>query len=168
MEAEQTLSKRKVEDEPPGVVSYWEQAKTGRGGTYLYVYLVGLKDLDPLKILKKVNQGLTFQSLVRFQENTLFSSRDVADLVSIPLRTLNRRKAEGRLEPEESDRLLRVTRVFAKALGLFEGDAAAARDWFHTPARALGGKPPIQLARTDLGSREVESLIDRLEHGVLT
>ena len=168
MELEQAPSKRKIEDEPPGVVSYWKQAKTGHGGSYLYVSLVGLKDLDPLRILKKVSQGLRFQSLVLFQENTLFSPRDVAELVSIPPRTLHRRKAEGRLDPVESDRLLRVARVFAKALGLFEGDAAAARDWFHTPARALGGKRPIQLARTDLGSREVEALVDRLEHGVLT
>jgi putative toxin-antitoxin system antitoxin component (TIGR02293 family) len=137
-------------------------------GSLAAVSLVGLEDLDPIKIVKKVTQGLTFKSLVRFQQNTLFSTSDVADLGSIPLRTLHRRKAEGRLHPEESDRLLRVTRVFAKALGLFEGDAGAARDWFHTPARALGGELPIRLARTDLGSREVEALIDRLEHGVLT
>lgn len=165
---EQTLFKVKAGGEPPDIESYWKLAKSGNAGTYHYVFLVGLKDLDPIKILRKVAQGLTFQSLVRFQENTLFSTKDIADLVSIPTRTLNRRKAEGRLDPEESDRLLRVTRVFAKALELFEGDASAARNWFRMPARALGGEQPIRLARTDLGSREVEALIDRLEHGVHT
>ena len=54
------------------------------------------------------------------------------------------------------------------ALELFEGDAAAARRWFYTPAKASGGERPITLARTDLGTREVEALIDRLEQGVLT
>ena len=69
---------------------------------------------------------------------------------------------------DESDRLLRVSRVFAMALELFEGDAAAARRWFYTPAKALGGEKPITFARTELGTREVEALIDRLEQGVLT
>ena len=165
---EQALFKRKAGSKPPDVESYWKLAKSGHAGTYLYVSLVGLKDMEPIKIVGKIAQGLTFQSLVRFQENTLFSTKDIADLVAIPQRTLNRRKAAGRLDPEESDRLLRVTRVFAKALELFEGDASAARNWFHTPVRALGGERPIRLARSDLGSREVEALIDRLEHGVLT
>lgn len=165
---EQTHAGEKASNAPPDVRSYWEQASSGHAGTYLYVSLLGLKDADPIKIVRKVSQGLAFRSLLRFQENSLFSTKDVADLVSISLRTLNRRKAEGRLEPEESDRLLRVTRLFAKALELFEGDASAARAWFYTPARALGGERPITLARTDLGSREVEALIDRLEHGVHT
>jgi putative toxin-antitoxin system antitoxin component (TIGR02293 family) len=167
VEPRQAPRRRKAVDVPAGVESYWKLAQAGRGGAYLYVFLVGLKDLDPLTILKRISRGLAFESLERFQENTLFSARDVAELVSIPPRTLHRRKARGRLDPEESDRLLRVTRVFAKALGLFEGDVAAARNWFNTPARALGGEAPIRLARTDLGSREVETLIDRLEHGVL-
>ena len=75
--------------------------------------------------------------------------------------------AKGQLDPEESDRLLRVSRVFAKTLDLFEGDAEAAKQWFHTPARALGGERPLDFARTDLGTKEVEALIDRLEQGVL-
>jgi putative toxin-antitoxin system antitoxin component (TIGR02293 family) len=61
-----------------------------------------------------------------------------------------------------------VARVFAKALDLFEGNAEGAKRWFYTPARALGGERPITFARTDLGTQEVEALIDRLEQGVLT
>jgi putative toxin-antitoxin system antitoxin component (TIGR02293 family) len=135
---------------------------------YAFLSLLGLEEADPLALVRKVGRGFAFQSLVRFQENTDFSTADVADLVSIPQRTLQRRKAEGRLEPEESDRLLRVARVFAKALDLFEGDRPAAQNWLRTPAIALGGERPIRLARTDVGSREVEALIDRIEHGVLT
>lgn len=153
---------------PSDVESYWDAARTGHATTYLYASLLGLKDLDPLEIVKRIREGLTFRSLERFQENTRFSTEELADLVSIPARTLQRRKVRGRLDPEESDRLLRVARVFAKALELFEGDAEAARHWFHTPALALGDERPIHLARTELGSREVEALIDRLEHGVLT
>lgn len=158
---------RKPVTEHSDIGSYWEAAKAGHSRSYLYVLLLGLRLSDPIQILHRVKLGLKFQTLERFQKNTRFSTADLADLVAIKMRTLHRRKEEGRLAPDESDRLLRVTRVFAKALELFEGDAEAARRWFHTPAKALAGERPIALAGTDLGSREVEALIDRLEHGVL-
>ncbi len=162
------MVKRKAAAERPDIETYWKAAKTGRPRLYLYVSLLGLRPSNPIDILKRLKGGLSFQTLERFQKNTQFSTSDLADLVAIKKRTLHRRKEQGRLDPEESDRLLRVSRVFAKAQELFEGDAQAAGRWFYTPAKALGGERPIALAGTDLGSREVEALIDRLEHGVLT
>jgi putative toxin-antitoxin system antitoxin component (TIGR02293 family) len=72
------------------------------------------------------------------------------------------------LQPDESDRLLRVSRVFARAIELFEGDDRAARHWLSTPQRALGGAVPLTLAKTKVGAREVERLVGRLEHGVFS
>jgi putative toxin-antitoxin system antitoxin component (TIGR02293 family) len=92
----------------------------------------------------------------------------LAEVVDIRPRTLSRRKEEGRLEPDESDRLLRASRVFGRALELFEADAAEARAWLARPQRALGGAVPLDLLRTELGAREVEDLIGRLEQGVFS
>ena len=163
---EHKLLKRRS-GKPAAAESHRKPARGGRGKSYRYVSLLGLEDVDPADIVRRIKEGLAFGSLETFQENTRLSTADVASLVSIPPRTLQRRKSEGRLDPNESDRLLRVARLFAKALDLFEGDAEAAQDWFHRPARGLGGEPPIELAVTDLGTREVEALIDRLEHGVI-
>jgi putative toxin-antitoxin system antitoxin component (TIGR02293 family) len=165
---EQAQTKKSAGAEPRDIAAYWKRAQAGRPGAYLYASLVGIKDLNPIAITRRISRGLSYQSLVRFQEISLLSLKEIADLVSISERTISRRKERGRLDPEESDRLLRVARVFAKALELFEGDASAARSWLHTPAKALGGERPIDLARTDPGSREVEALVDRIEHGVLT
>lgn len=165
---DQALLVEKARGGSADIKSYWELAKSGHATPYLFVSLVGLKVFDSKKLLTLVSKGLPVQTLVRFQKNTLFSTSDIEELVAIAPRTLHRRKEQGRLAPEESDRLLRVTRLFAKALELFEGDVHAARTWFRTSARALGGASPFRLAQTDLGSREVEALIDRLEHGVLT
>ena len=84
------------------------------------------------------------------------------------LGTLQRRKASGRLEPDESDRLLRLARVYGKAIELFEGDNPAALQWLHAPLTALGGASPLAMSRTEPGSQEVERLITRLEHGVIS
>src|SRR6267143_4328144 len=94
--------------------------------------------------------------------------KDLAELAQIGNRTLHRRKEEGRLQPDESDRLLRVSRVFAKAIELFEGDNRAAMHWLSTPQRALSGVAPLTLTKSEFGALEVERLIGRLEHGVFT
>jgi putative toxin-antitoxin system antitoxin component (TIGR02293 family) len=135
---------------------------------YAFVALVGLRAEDPIGIFRAVQKGLSFAALETFQRRSGLSTADLADAVVITARTFARRKEQGRLEPEESDRLLRVARVFAKARDLFDGDGDQARTWLSSPQRALGGVPPLVLARTDLGAREVEALADRLEHGVLT
>jgi len=154
--------------ESPEIEEYRKAIQAGRAGSYSFVRLVGLRSQDPLEILKRVEKGLAFAALERFQRNSGWSTGDLAEAVGIKLRTLHRRKEEGRLAPDESDRLLRVSRVFGKALELFEGNVKAARQWLATQQSALGGKQPIVLARTDVGAREVEALVDRLEHGVLT
>ena len=113
-----------------------------------------------------MRRGLTYGAFERLQRNTALSARTLADLAEIPTRTLARRREEGRLDPDESDRLLRVARVFGRALELFEVDAAAARRWLTTPQPAERGLVPLDLARTDVGAREVEHLVGRLEHGI--
>jgi putative toxin-antitoxin system antitoxin component (TIGR02293 family) len=57
-------------------------------------------------------------------------------------------------------------RVLAKALELFEGDHDAATEWMRSPLPALGGETPIDIARTELGARQVENLVGRIEHGI--
>ncbi len=92
----------------------------------------------------------------------------LGELVQIAPRTLSRRKEEGRLQPDESDRLLRVSRLVGRALELFEGDLETARKWLSTPLRSLRGKAPLELVKTEVGAQEVEALIGRLEHGIIS
>jgi putative toxin-antitoxin system antitoxin component (TIGR02293 family) len=86
----------------------------------------------------------------------------------IPDRTLERRIAAGQnLKPEEADGIARLMRVLAGARGLFENDENA--DIFlHSPNPALGGQIPMEMARTDLGAREVETIIGRIAYGVFS
>ncbi|HJR63630.1 MAG TPA: antitoxin Xre/MbcA/ParS toxin-binding domain-containing protein [Gemmatimonadaceae bacterium] len=135
---------------------------------HYYVALLGLRVYEPLRIYATVRKGLSYASFLRFQRNTELPAPVLADLTQIPPRTLARRKQEGRLDPEESDRLVRVARIFGRALELFEGDVRAARDWLTSEQGALGGLVPLELAKTDVGAREVDDLIGRLEHGIPT
>jgi hypothetical protein len=58
---------------------------------------------------------------------------ELASFLEIPERTLARRKVAGRLGREESERLLRLSRIFKKAVELFNGDVTEAVSWVATP-----------------------------------
>jgi putative toxin-antitoxin system antitoxin component (TIGR02293 family) len=138
----------------------------GAPGPHYYVVLLGLHTYDLPGLLRSVRRGFSYGVLERLQRNVALDIESITELVQISPRTLIRRRKEGRFLPEESDRLLRASRLLAKALELFEGDAAAARDWLSSPQTSLGGAVPLDVARTEVGLREVETILDRLEQGV--
>ncbi len=61
----------------------------------------------------------------------------------------------------------RQAKVIARAEDLFESKANAAR-WLKSPLRLLGGKTPLEMTETSSGAREVEQLLGRIEHGVVS
>lgn len=141
-------------------------AESGSPGTHPYVVLLGLRSYDTPSLLKRLVEGLSFAAFRRLQRNMDLSQQELAELVDMSTRTLARRREKGRLESDESDRLVRLARVFALTIELFEGDVEAARSWLQRPQIALGGATPFQMLKTGVGTREVEALIGRLEHGV--
>jgi putative toxin-antitoxin system antitoxin component (TIGR02293 family) len=142
--------------------------RRGAPGPHAHVVLLGLETFDPRDLLRAMRKGLSYRAFERFRRNTSLSFERVADLIDIPRRTMTRRKAEGRFQPEESDRLLRASRLFGKTLALFEGDRDAAIEWLTSAQPALGGGVPLDLAKSEVGAYEVERLIGRLEHGVFS
>lgn len=151
---------------PTDVRRFWSRHVAGQAGKHAYLILLGLKAMDSAGLLRRIEAGLPYRSWEAFLRNSELGRAELIDLVRIPPRTLTRRKERGRLEPDESDRLARAARVFGGAILLFEGDAQGARRWFTSPQIALGGARPIDYAASDVGAREVEALIGRLEHGI--
>lgn len=137
-------------------------------GPHGYAALLGLRTFDPAGLRERVEAGLSYQALERLRVALDLPLADLAELLQIRMRTLSRRKEEGRLRPDESDRLLRASRLLAAAIELFDGDRPAARRWLAAPQEGLGGATPLEYARTDVGCREVENLIGRLEYGIVT
>jgi putative toxin-antitoxin system antitoxin component (TIGR02293 family) len=83
----------------------------------------------------------------------------------IPPRTFNRRlERREALKPSEADavgRLLRITRMAEKIFG----DIQFAHKWLNLPNPALKNRIPIELAETDAGAREAETILIRIAYG---
>lgn len=145
-----------------------EKTKTSEQEKYTVEKLLGIETADNLKLAKKVEAGFSFEALERLGKTTGLPLERLRVAVRIAPRTLTRRKKEKRLSPEESDRLVSVSRLLAQTFELFEGNIEAGMRWFQNPNRALNGQSPLQVASTETGAREVEKLIGRLEYGVFT
>jgi putative toxin-antitoxin system antitoxin component (TIGR02293 family) len=153
---------------PAAVERLRKLLKTGMPGPHAYVILLGLNRFDYPGIIEEVEKGLPYAAFERLQKNTGFTNEQLADVLQIPRRTMARRKTSGRFAFDESDRLVRLARVYAKALYLFDGDASETTRWFLTIRRALRGVTPLEMTRTSVGALEVENLIGRIEHGVFS
>ena len=152
----------------PDLEAYSELLRTGEPEPYAYAMLLGLDRVGLPRLLREIERGLPFRAFERLAKNIGLPNERLLRLVDISRRTLVRRRTEGRFLPDESDRMLRTARVFAAALSLFEGDRESALSWLEEPQLAFGGAMPLDIARTEVGAREVEDLAYRLEHGVFS
>jgi putative toxin-antitoxin system antitoxin component (TIGR02293 family) len=120
---------------------------------------------SPLVLAKAIRDGLPIAAFFDLQNRLELTTATLGEVLALPARTLQRRREEGRLSKEESDRLARLRRVFETARTLLGSDPATA-EWFKEPQIALAGSSPLALCDTEPGAREVERLIGRIEHGV--
>ena len=94
------------------------------------------------------------------------SSTRLMRIIESNERTAQRRKEQGMLTAEESDRIARIARVVGRAIEAFD-DSAQAREWLKRPNRALQGFAPLGLLVTDAGATLVTDELGRIEYGEL-
>lgn len=128
--------------------------------------LLGFELSSTPELIGAVRRGLPYSVFERVQESLGVSAKSLTALIGVPVRTLHKRRHEGRFSSEESDNLLRVVRVASKTFDFFT-EPAAARAWLRAPEMALDGDTPLSLLDTEMGAQEVLRLLGQLEHGVL-
>lgn len=151
---------------PANVERLREHLATDHPSEHFYVTLLGLSTFETTALHDRVEAGLSYQALERVRQALDVPTSEMADFIRVSTRTLARRRESKHLEPDESDRLVRLARIVGLALRLFEGDLAQARHWLLAANVALGDEAPVRMATTEIGAREVEHLMGRLEHGI--
>jgi putative toxin-antitoxin system antitoxin component (TIGR02293 family) len=120
----------------------------------------------PGDLAKLVRKGLPASSVTALAQKLEVGNSVLSRKLRIPLRTLTRRLSQrSRLTAAESDRTVRLARVYAHAVAMI-GDEEKAVAWLRTPNRALGGERPLDQLDTDLGARAVEDILGRIAYGV--
>jgi putative toxin-antitoxin system antitoxin component (TIGR02293 family) len=117
--------------------------------------------------IKTIRQGLSAKVLKALALDLKMSERQLAAVLKIPDRTLDRRLKEGVLSPEESDRVARLAKVLERAREVF-GNLEKARGWMNTRIAAFDGETPLERADTSLGASQVEDVLGRIDYGVFS
>lgn len=132
----------------------------------MYGEIIGLHSESLQSLIGQIKKGLPVDSLTKLSDQLGVPEKHLANTVNIAQRTLTRRKNHGGLlKSDESERVLRIARLFERAIEVM-GTAELAQRWFKTPVRALMNQTPLQFADTEPGAQEVEAVLDRIEDGV--
>lgn len=127
---------------------------------------LGLDGVTGMLRLQRVREGLPVEAFRRFAEVSGLTLEPLAAALGISLHTVQRRSAtDGRLAAGPSERLVRLAELYARA-AVVTGSDALARQWMHTPRDVSNGATPFELAGSELGAREVDDLLLRVEYGV--
>lgn len=121
---------------------------------------------DPPLSYRDVVEGVPARAVRELVRHGRLTEADV--LAVVPKRTFERRVSAGQpLKIAEADAIARLVRVRDHARETFGRDELA-ETWLSEPNPELGDRIPIEMARTDLGAREVEAVLGRIEHGVFS
>jgi len=115
--------------------------------------------------IEQIRAGLSFRAVQNLQKALDLPMERIASVLGMSRATLHRRKLQGKIDREESEKLVRYRSLLKKAEEVF-GDAENAREWLTHPQRGLGNAVPLEFAKSELGAREVENLLGRIEYGV--
>jgi putative toxin-antitoxin system antitoxin component (TIGR02293 family) len=141
----------------PGIfISYYVEPRGGRTTAKTY---------SPQHVIEIVNRGLPIGELEYLRSHLDIPIDRLTPNIGLSRATFHRRKAAGRLTADESDKVVRFAQLLGLANKVLENEDDARR-WLTSPQYGLGGAVPLNYARTEVGAREVEDLLNRIEYGV--
>lgn len=115
-------------------------------------------------LARAVTRRIPLKALAHVQRSGAFSDAEIQHFI-IPARTRrHRQEKKQRLSIEESDRLVRLTRIQALAEDVFV-DSQKANTWLRQPLGELNGNPPLELAQTEAGARLIEQVLAKIDWG---
>jgi len=139
-----------------GIVVFFVHGTSSKSAAWEYT---------PAKLIQSLKTGLPVRELDDLRSSLDLSMERLVPMLGISKATLHRRMKTGRLDSAESDRVVRFAKLMGKAVEVMESPENA-RKWLAAPQVGLGGAIPLEYAETEVGAREVENLLGRIEYGV--
>jgi len=113
------------------------------------------------------NKGVTKDALLHLAEYFSCSVNQMAQLLPVTERTIQRYTAEKPLSRIVSEQILQIAEVAAKGSKVFEGREEFLA-WMSHPNKALNNKTPMSLLNSKFGTDMVLDELGRIEHGVFS
>jgi len=125
-------------------------------------YTAESSTIDLIKISRK---GIKKSALSNLSKALNISMAELAKLLPVTERTLQRRAANSLLNSTTSQQAILIAQAITKGEEVF-GDMETFQNWLNQPNTALGGLKPLETMDTTIGVQLVMDILGRLEHGV--
>ena len=136
------------------------------------IHLLGLSGLPSFS---KVNNTTDFISVIRsgipkkaldsLLSNTGITVPEISKIIRTSDRTLRRYAATQKLNPEQSERLIELAKLYSRGEEVF-GSMEAFKEWMNSTVMALGNKKPKEFLDTSIGIDLLMNELGRIEHGI--
>jgi putative toxin-antitoxin system antitoxin component (TIGR02293 family) len=120
----------------------------------------------PLSVHRLAMKGVQKHLARKFSSAFLLLPRkEVLRVIGVSERTLQRAEDDDVLDPNASDRLLRLAAVIEQAIEVLRSQEAA-EAWLERPAIALDRNRPMDLLETFEGTELVKTLLQRMDYEI--
>jgi len=121
---------------------------------------------SPLDLIQVSDQGVAKQALLHLADFLGLSTRQMAQLLPVTERTIQRYAREQRFNPFVSEHILQIAEVAARGVEVF-GDRQRFLAWLNYPSRVMAQETPMSLLRSRFGAEMLLEELGRIEHGVI-
>ena len=119
-------------------------------------------DFDLLKLARR---GVSKKALTTLAKQISLTLEELAKVLHISERTLQRYQPSTLVKAEYSDRAIELARLYERGIEVL-GSQNAFNSWLKTPNYALGNESPLSLLDTHIGFTMVFDVLGRIEYGI--
>ena len=117
------------------------------------------------EVIEVLRQGFTIKSVQQVASWMGLTLEEMAQLLHISIRTLQRKSNKESLGALVSERLLDLGRVLAFGVQTLD-DLPPFQVWLRSPLPAIDGATPLSYLDTAVGCQMIIDILGRLAHGV--
>ncbi|WP_231462024.1 MULTISPECIES: antitoxin Xre/MbcA/ParS toxin-binding domain-containing protein [unclassified Pedobacter] len=121
-------------------------------------------DFDLLQLARK---GISKKSLLALAKQISLTIEEIAAILHISERTLQRYTPTTLVKTEYADRAIELALLYERGIEVL-GSEKAFNNWVKAPNVALGGETPFDLLDTRIGFTMVLNILGRIEYGVFS
>lgn len=120
---------------------------------------------DARHLIRRSRNGVTMHFILQLLDKYHLSLKEMAAILNVSERTLQRYTDEDILSKDASERALHLQRLFQRGASVF-GSLDKFTGWMNEPALIFSNERPLSFLDTIFGFEIIEQELGRIEHGI--
>lgn len=132
---------------------------------YKLPYLKVIKPDVSLYAIEQARKGIHMKDYVALASLMGMTQIEMAMVINISLRTLQRYSEAHVLDADTSSKVLQLMALNERGVDVFNNQLSFNK-WLKSPVRELEGSTPLSYLDTSLGFQILDQILGRIEHGI--